>query len=339
MLKINRSGIATAITSVALAAGLGITQAAPLPDGTLLTLDPGVVDITGCASGSCFGMAVPSEPYLIDWTALEGGTDGGLIIGKDQLSGGQEIIGSGTSNTTPGELTNAWNFFRIDGTLFTAPDGGALNVFDDANCSFESCVGLTELRVLNGAWKESVMTLGNLNGCQSIVCNSNEQAGWNVIDWKINIDPDTGIGSYYLHYSNVVPDGDPSGLGNVLFQIILTGNVVLPTASDCKFQHPLKQVTTTGGGQGTVVNATVQTTFTGYITTETGLTSGGKNSVKVCPDTTVDYETTSSVGLATCSINGVAVAASGTVAIGDRLICTNKPDGSDTDRFSIKSGL
>ena len=73
--------------------------------------------------------------------------------------------------------------------------------------------------------------------------------------------------------------------------------------------------------------------------TESGLTSGGKNTVKICPGTVLQYETTSTVGTARCTVKSAATASTGTLALGDKMICSNKPDGSDTDRFTIKSGL
>ena len=131
-----------------------------------------------------------------------------------------------------------------------------------------------------------------------------------------------------------------SDTGTVIVELILCapGGAIACTQFVCADLIPLSQVTTPGGGQSPTVNATLQTTLTGHLTTTTGLTSGGKNAVKICGGTTVDFETTSSTGAEHCTINGVAVATAGTLAIGDKLICTNKPDGSDTDRFSIKIG-
>ena len=161
----------------------------------------------------------------------------------------------------------------------------------------------------------------------------------NAINGNATVAPDCSSGTFTSSdatgidsFTYAVSDGEFTAQATAIVDV-----VSVPTA--CELDHPKESVTTTGGGQSATVNATVQTTFNGHITTTAGLTSGGKNSVKICPDTIVDYETTSSVGTALCRINGVAVANTGSVAIGDKLICTNKPDGSDTDRFSIKIGL
>lgn len=380
--------------------------AAPLPSGTQLTLDPGVVDVSDCVSGTCFGMEISANIWV--WTAVEPGTDGGIVIGKNQVSGDQET-GTSETNNTSGELTAAWLFANNFGTLSTSP-GGSRNIYSDTPCVGADCIGKTEINALYAAWNGALIPLG----------------GGTVDRWDITLDGNGG-GTYGLFYRIIIPEGSFAG---VPFQLVARGNVILPpsntapvagnvaittntnttvtwtpivsdadgdpltctvagnaangfatiepdcssgtyTSTDvsgadsftyrvtdpqglfgvgtvsvtviepaniCAINVPVKMITTSGGGQSTTVNSTVQTTFTGHITTETGLTSGGRNAVKICPGTTVDYETVSSVGTAICSINGVASAASGSMSIGDKLICTNKPDGSDTDRYSVKNG-
>lgn len=115
--------------------------------------------------------------------------------------------------------------------------------------------------------------------------------------------------------------------------------VVEPVPGSCTDLYRLKQVTTVGGGQGQSFNSTMVTTFTGNITTEAGLVSGGKNVIKIYPGTVLDFTTDSSVGETTCVVNGSVAGAAGSLTVGDKLICSNKPDGSDVDRFSIKSGI
>ena len=129
--------------------------AAPLPDNTLLTISGGVGSDTNtpCSSGSCFGMEIVLGTSV--WKNIFPGTDGGIIIGKNQSSGGQEIDepGSGGSptNTTSGQITAAWNFGGNWGTFFTAsalsfPDNASLNRFNDADCIKADCIGKTEIK-------------------------------------------------------------------------------------------------------------------------------------------------------------------------------------------------
>ena len=116
----------------------------------------------------------------------------------------------------------------------------------------------------------------------------------------------------------------------------VTINVIeRPIVTSCN-SYPIRQVVTEGGGQNVTVNAEMTTTFTGKITTETGLTSGARNTVRICPGTSVDYEAIATVGKVICKLNNSPIGSIGTAYPGDKLVCMNKPDGSDIDRFSIK---
>ena len=97
----------------------------------------------------------------------------------------------------------------------------------------------------------------------------------------------------------------------------------------CRATHPVTQIVLDGSGQGATVNATLKETFTGNIT---GYTS---TSVTICNGTLLNYEATSTMGDAICTTNSSPGASLGTLAPGDKLICTNKPTGQDTDRFRI----
>ena len=105
-----------------LSAGLlSQTHAAPLPDGTLLSIEPGTgsgVD-QPCVTGSCFGLEVGPDFWI--WTDIKPGLDAGLVTAKNQISGGQETAPSPTNNTS-GELTDSFLFFSNYGTFFTAPN-------------------------------------------------------------------------------------------------------------------------------------------------------------------------------------------------------------------------
>jgi hypothetical protein len=126
--------------------------------------------------------------------------------------------------------------------------------------------------------------------------------------------------------------GDPAGPMSDTASVSVTINDDVVVR--CEDQFPVTSVTTNGGGQSPTVNATLSITFTGNITGSTN------NSVKLCPGTTATYEAVSTLGAGTesCTVSGSASAATGTVAPGQKLICTNKPTGSDTDRFRILAG-
>lgn len=222
--------------------GIGMAQAAPLSNGVVLGIDAGSgsgVQVP-CPVGSCFGMEV--APGLVVWTDFAPGTDGGFILGKDQLSGGQEI-GPSASNSTPGELTNAWLFFGNYGTFFTSPGGGAENFFDSASCAKATCVGVTELRVFNIAWNGSVIPLGSALGCTLPYCSPDQMAGIFVNDYTI----DLLSSRWSIHYNQVVPFG---GFLGVKFQTIIRGAVgnisgeYPPTARSIKLGSMLGTTTT-----------------------------------------------------------------------------------------------
>ena len=222
-------------TFIAISAVATSAVSAPFPNGTKLTIAPWVnpptplLDTgTGCTYGSCFGMGVVAGLYA--WTALAPGTDGGLIIGKPQKSGGQEVNGVSSSG---GELTAMWDFGGNHGTFFTAPSDAG-NVFDDQSCTGSACGSnttprKTDLAVWNTAWGGNVAPIGSASGCNKLVlsnCTADQVAGIFVDEWTI--DPvGTNPRNYGLRYSQVVPTGWP----NFPFKLVLRGAVQPPPVS------------------------------------------------------------------------------------------------------------
>ncbi len=201
----------------------------PLPAMTKLKITPGVgsASNTPCTTGSCFGMEVATG--VVTWTDFGPGTDGGIVIGKAQLSGGQEGPGGG-SLSTPGELSDVWNFFGSNGTFFTSPGGDTKNIYDSAPCSGADCIYKTELKVFNVSWNGNIIPMGSEAGCIHANCSDNQKNGINVNDWQI--DPVTG-GVWSMNYTQVVPSG---GFAGVKFTAIMRGTVELvecATNSDC----------------------------------------------------------------------------------------------------------
>jgi len=104
----------------------------------------------------------------------------------------------------------------------------------------------------------------------------------------------------------------------------------------CSAVYAFNEITTSGSGESDTVNDTLKLTFRGPVTTTTGLTNRGRNRVEICPGSSVSFEAGSTAGPASCKVNGTPVGAQGIVSAGDALACTNKPDGKDTDRFTIR---
>lgn len=59
--------------------------------------------------------------------------------------------------------------------------------------------------------------------------------------------------------------------------------------------------------------------------------------ITICRDTTLTYTASSTVGDARCKVKKKASGEKGSLGDKDKLTCTNKPVGSDTDKFKIKA--
>lgn len=174
--------------------------AAPLHAGTKLLLEQGMGSDTNhsCDTGSCFGME--ASPGIITWIDLGPGTDGGIVVGKSQISGGQEID---KDSALPGELSSAWSFYGNYGTFFTAPDGDTLNIFDDNSCAGADCIGKTELKVFNIAWNGTIIPIGSKDGCNNPLCTPDQVNGIFVSDWQIDLEKNT----WSMVFNSVAPTG------------------------------------------------------------------------------------------------------------------------------------
>jgi hypothetical protein len=104
----------------------------------------------------------------------------------------------------------------------------------------------------------------------------------------------------------------------------------------CSVVYAFNEVTTSGDGDSDVVNETLKLTFRGPVTTATGLINRGRNRVEICPGSAVSFEAESTVGLASCKVNGAPIGDRGVVSARDKLSCTNKPEGGDIDRFTVR---
>jgi len=105
----------------------------------------------------------------------------------------------------------------------------------------------------------------------------------------------------------------------------------------CSAVYAFNEVNTSGGGESDAVNETLKLKFLGPVTTTTGLINRGRNRVEICPGSTVSFEAESTVGPVSCKVNGRSVGDRGVVVAGDMLVCTNRPEGSDVDRFTIRA--
>ena len=388
---------------------------APLSNGTVLTIKQGGV---GYPEGTCTGSYIRFLNNAILCYPIGPGTDGGLVVGKSQKSGGQEQAPSG-NNAKSGEMVSAFWQPPVYATLATAPmigaQGGAattdasLNRFDDVSCAGAACLGAVEINALHLAIDAKVYP----GGCAAQDCTTTGGSGvktWTVspdrtyvldalfgdplitqmqvhlegaivpagntlpvaspvtvnttsgvaVNWKpivsdANGDPLTCslVNWPYAYYGTLTLAADCSGgtytPPNPLFtgqecrqyQVFDGKNVSTPanicvrisaaTANTCESQYPQRQIALNGDGFG-AANTTLQVSFIGNIIRATN------TAVTACNATPLSYSAIATVGTATCKVNGVAKLASGVLQPGDALICTNKPKGTDTDKFNIYGG-
>lgn len=185
-------------------------HASPLPKGTLLTIKQGQI---GYPEGACSGSYVRYLNDAIACYPLGPGTDGGLVVGKDQKSGGQEQGVNGFRRQA-GQLTSAFSRMGY-ASLATEPMQGAkggkattaaaLNRFDDASCSAAACIGKVEINTLHQAYNGYVIP----GGCALDDCTATGGSG--VKSWVVKADR-----SYFL-------DALFGGI-----QVHLEGAIILP---------------------------------------------------------------------------------------------------------------
>lgn len=198
--------------------------AAPLPAGTVLTIDPGINNATSnaCYTGSCFKVSYPSYGYVFHYNAAPG-TDGGFVIGKNQTRG---------VSPEPGELAGFVRVGAVEapGSLYTTPyssgsPDAAANIFDDQSCNSSSaCAGKTVLGVLNRAG--GIGAVFGLGSAESSCTSTYYCPG--VTKWTISPAGASGLDGdrYVLEYQRLEHDFN-SGIDQV-YNFHFEGTIRLP---------------------------------------------------------------------------------------------------------------
>ncbi len=175
--------------TVAVFSAAPMAHGAPLSNGTILTIKQGG---TSYPEGSCSGSYIRflNNDSLLCYP-IGPGSDGGLVVGKSQKSGGQEQGPSG-DNAQPGEMTSAFWIPATYATLATAPmvgarDGNAtteavLNKFNDVSCAGAACLGKVEINTLHFAIDGQVFP----GGCAAADCTRTGGSG--VKTWTVATD-------------------------------------------------------------------------------------------------------------------------------------------------------
>lgn len=126
----------------------------------------------------------------------------------------------------------------------------------------------------------------------------------------------------------------------VLVMPVSTSYAAVPgTGTACDAAHPITRAATEGSGLNAPANLTMTVAFTGPIT-NAKLVRGGKQNIKVCEGAQLQYRAETTVGTAKCTLDKRPIPPQGIIMANggsQRLSCTNKPEGADTDQFLITS--
>lgn len=285
-------------------------QAAPLPAGTVLTIDQGINNTTtnACYTGSCFTVAIPSYGYVYHYN-LSPGTDGGIVIGKNQTQG---------VSPAPGELAGFVRVGTVEtpSSMFTTPDpfqpsDASANIFDDTSCSSSTgCTGKTVL----GTWNRSG-GIGNLRalGSASSQCSSTTYCP-GVTKWTITSAGASGLDGdrYVLEYQRTDPDFN-NGIQTV-YTFHLEGTIMLPKTAGVDVAAAL---TATPSPATQYAPLTYAATVTNNGTqTATGVTLSDALPVSVNVDSVVASQgSCNGTAVVSCALGDLASGASATVQI------------------------
>lgn len=109
-------------------------------------------------------------------------------------------------------------------------------------------------------------------------------------------------------------------------------------ATDCEIAHPIRMVATESLGRNVPANRTMTVTLIGPIANTNKLKHGGKQRVTICEGARLEYRAESTAGSASCTLDRRAMPPKGLIKVDagvQRLVCTDKPDGSDVDHIQI----
>lgn len=335
--------------------------AAQLPAGTTLTINPGfgnqnMFSITQPGTGSAFSIPCCGPTPLwgdIPANAVGGaGTDGGIVIGTNQSSGGEDLA---TGLMTPGGIDAAWYFINIYGTDFT-PAGATLNTFADTSCvaglGTTACTDETGDVTTVGSWEIAA------NGGSSA---DNFPFGRTVDSWLVS-------GNLYsLDYRMKVPLC-PGCFGYIVYSLHLEGSIIIPltpfptntpvdtatptstrtptptntptnTPTTCEARWPVTTIATFGKGRNVANNTKVSHAITGNIVNP-GSYGPTSSKIALCAGTSVSVVVTDTTGTpaVTADSPGIQCAPSGCSVVSltamERYIAVSS-DGTDIDRISL----
>ena len=204
-------------TAIVAALGAVSTSAnAALTNGSTLVFDDGIYECAAnCGTpyevivvkqGSYFGMDTNGNGTILPSERTAITMNDGLILGTAQPASGSHS-GAPDGSETPG-VDGAWAFFGNTGLPYTASPATVLSASGntatvDMSGWTVTWNGIESIPMGSGAWGS------NPDGVANVTCGV-----------------DCGDGdTFTLSYTATVPAGDPSGFGNVAYELFMTGTV------------------------------------------------------------------------------------------------------------------
>lgn len=192
-------------------------------------------------------------------------------------------------------------------------------------------------------WDSKVVTWNTSNGdygssVDTVFFTQDLNPEW--AEWNVSaIDPASYQDGFLTFYLFTEPLGGTFGHNDQFERgtaFLSVDYDIVPADSTCLEGIPVTEVETIGGGQKPSVNETLSVRFTGHLSELTSLVNHGRNRAEICQGTLLFFEAESTAGIPNCSVNGTEVGASWVVESGDTIVCTNAPQGADTDRFMVR---
>jgi len=216
-MNIKKTALATALATVMGFSAIGAAQAAAVVNGDTLTITQGsqttVNSVPTSTSGSYFAMDTNGNTKIAqgEKVVIGQGTTG-LVIGVS-TSAGASHTGAPTAGDT-NAIDAPWGFFGNTGSDYTT-----VGVTGDTTAGLGmsgwtvTWSGIPAIPMGTGAW--TAVTGAGSTGAQGAFTNGVGRFAWDGVYGD----------AYTLDYHATVPNGDPSGFGNVFYELHLQGVV------------------------------------------------------------------------------------------------------------------
>lgn len=215
-----RSGLShkkkTLAAALLLAGYVGITQAAAVNNGDVLTINSYTSDVNGNVTGGswfAFDWNFDNNIAILEKTGLSQGATG-LVIGSATSVGAHHPGAPVSGDTNAIDAPFLFNYNTASHHLTVATTGNTTAGLNLSGWNM-AWIAISAIPLGSGAWMPTNCS-ADVPGCGSyIFTNGNAQFIW-----------DGAYGhNYILNYTATVPNNDPSGLGGASYLLHLEGTV------------------------------------------------------------------------------------------------------------------